>query len=100
VAQLEPRAPDDIGHERIAGHLEVSGNAWEVARIIRPQVAELVAVSPADTGSRAARAKTDRLDARALAKRLAAGQLDGVWVPDEETRAMRRRLGRRAQLVE
>jgi transposase len=84
--------------DRVA--LEVSGNAWEVARIIRPQVAELVAVSPADTGSRAARAKTDRLDARALAKLLAAGQLDGVWVPDEETRAMRRRLGRRAQLVE
>jgi transposase len=79
--------------------LEVSGNAWEVARIIRPHVAKLVAVSPADTGIRAARAKTDRLDARALAKLLAAGQLDGVWVPDEETRAMRRRLGRRAQLV-
>jgi transposase len=83
--------------DRVA--LEVSGNAWEVARIIRPHVAELVAVSPADTGIRAARAKTDRLDARALAKLLAAGQLDGVWVPDEETRAMRRRLGRRAQLV-
>jgi len=83
--------------DRVA--LEVSGNAWEVARIIRPHVAKLVAVSPADTGIRAARAKTDRLDARALAKLLAAGQLDGVWVPDEEIRAMRRRLGRRAQLV-
>jgi transposase len=83
--------------DRVA--LEVSGNAWEAARIIRPHVAELVAVSPADTGIRAARAKTDRLDARALAKLLAAGQLDGVWVPDEEIRAMRRRLGRRAQLV-
>lgn len=45
--------------------LEVSGNAWEVARIIRPHVAKLVVVSPADTGIRAARAKTDRLDARA-----------------------------------
>jgi transposase len=83
--------------DRVA--LEVSGNAWEVARIVRPHVAKLVAVSPADTGIRAARAKTDRLDARALAKLLAAGQLDGVWVPDEKTRAMRRRLGRRAQLV-
>ncbi len=67
--------PDD----RVA--LEVSGNAWEVVRIICPHVAKLVAVSPADTGIRAARAKTDRLDARALAKLLAAGQLDGVWVP-------------------
>ena len=79
--------------------LEVSGNAWEVARIIAPHVARVVVVSPADTGIRAARAKTDRLDARALAKLLAAGQLDGVWVPDEKTPAMRRRLQRRSQLV-
>jgi len=50
--------------------LEVSGNAWEVARIIRPHVARVVVVSPADTGIRSARAKTDRLDARALAKLL------------------------------
>lgn len=70
--------------------LEVSGNASEVARIIRPHVAKLVVVSPADTGIRAARAKTDRLDARALAKLLAAGSLASVWVPDDHTRAMRR----------
>ena len=86
-------APDD----RVA--LEVSGNAWEVARMIRPHVAWVVVVSPADTGIRSARAKTDRLDARALAKLLAAGSLDGVWVPDDQTRAMRRRLQRRRQLV-
>ena len=79
--------------------LEVSGNAWEVARIIRPHVARVVVASPADTGIRGARAKTDRLDARALAKLLATGSLDSVWVPDEATRAMRRRLGRRSQLV-
>src|SRR6266511_3243980 len=79
--------------------LEVSGNAWEVARIVRPHVGRVVVVSPADTGIRSARAKTDRLDARALAKLLAAGTLDSVWVPDEATRAMRRRLGRRSQLV-
>jgi len=83
--------------DRVA--LEVSGNAWEVARIIRPHVARVVVVSPADTGIRSARAKTDRLDARALAKLLAAGSLDSVWVPDETTRAMRRRLQRRRQLV-
>jgi transposase len=47
----------------------------------------------------AGRAKTDRLDARALAKLLWAGELDGVWAPDERIRAMRRRLARRAQLV-
>jgi transposase len=83
--------------DRVA--LEVSGNAWEVARIIEPHVAEVVVVSPADTGIRSARAKTDRLDARALAKLLASGSLDSVWVPDEQTRAMRRRLSRRSRLV-
>ena len=35
--------------------LEVCGNAWEVARIIRPHVARLVVASPTDTGIRAAR---------------------------------------------
>jgi transposase len=79
--------------------MEVSGNAWEVARIIRPHVAKVLCVSPADTGIRSARAKTDRLDARALARLLAAGGLESVWVPDEKTRAMRRRLARRARLV-
>jgi transposase len=59
----------------------------------------VIVVSPADTAIRQARAKTDRLDARALARLLAAGSLDHVWVPDEQTWVMRRRLSRRAQLV-
>jgi len=79
--------------------LEVTGNAWEIARIIEPHVARVVVVSPSDTGIRQARAKTDRLDARTLAKLLAAGSLDSVWMPDERTRVMRRRLARRSQLV-
>jgi transposase len=79
--------------------MEVSGNAWEVVRILRPHVGRIVAASPTDTGMRQARAKTDRLDARALARLLAAGQLETVWVPDEATQAMRRRLQRRSQLV-
>jgi transposase len=86
-------APDD----RVA--LEVTGNAWEIARIIEPHVGRVVVVSPTDTGIRQARAKTDRLDARALAKLLAAGSLDAVWMPDERSRALRRRLSRRSQLV-
>jgi transposase len=79
--------------------LEVTGNAWEVARVIEPHVARVVVVSPSDTGIRQARAKTDRLDARTLAKLLAAGSLEGLWMPDERTRALRRRLARRSQLV-
>jgi transposase len=79
--------------------LEVTGNAWEIARIIEPHVARVIVVSPSDTGIRQARAKTDRLDARTLAKLLAAGSLDSVWMPDERTRVMRRRLSRRSQLI-
>jgi len=79
--------------------LEVTGNAWEIARILEEHVARVIVVSPSDTGIRQARANTDRLDARALAKLLWAGELDGVWTPDERIRVMRRRLARRAQLV-
>ena len=86
-------APDD----KVA--LEVTGNAWEIARILEPHVARVIVVSPSDTGIRQARAKTDRLDALTLAKLLAAGSLDAIWVPDERTRVMRRRLARRSQLV-
>ena len=87
-----------LGREdRVA--LEVTGNAWEIARIIEPHVARIVVVSPSDTGIRQARAKTDRLDARTLAKLLASGELDAVWMPDRETWVMRRRLARQGQLV-
>jgi transposase len=79
--------------------LEVTGNAWAIAGILEAHVARVIVVSPGDTGIRQARAKTDRLDARALAKLLWAGELDGVWTPDERIRAMRRRLARRTQLV-
>jgi transposase len=79
--------------------LEVTGSAWEVARILGPHVARVVVVSPADTGICQARAKTDRLDARTLARLLAAGELDAVWFPDEPCRVKRRRLARREQLV-
>jgi transposase len=83
--------------DRVA--LEVTGNAWQIKRIIEPHVSEVIVVSPTDTGIRGARAKTDRLDARTLARLLAAGELEGVWMPDERTRVMRRRIGRRTQLV-
>jgi transposase len=84
-------------NDRVA--LEVTGNAWEIARLIEPHVAQVLVVNPGDTGIRQARAKTDRLDARTLARLLAAGSLDAVWMPDQATWVMRRRLSRRGQLV-
>ena len=95
--QIELFAGSLGADDRVA--LEVTGNAWEIARIIEPHVAAVVVASPSDTGIRQARAKNDRLDARALAKLLAAGSLDGVWMPDDRTAVMRRRLSRRSQLV-
>jgi len=46
-----------------------------------------------------AKAKTDRLDARTLAKLLVSGLLDEVWTPDERTRALRRLTNRRERIV-
>jgi transposase len=83
--------------DRVA--LEVTGSCWEVARILEPHVNRVVVVSPDDTGITAARAKTDKLDARALALLLWRGELDAVWMPDERCQILRRRLQRREQLV-
>jgi transposase len=58
---LEVLAASLLASDRVA--LEVTGNAWEIARILEPHVTEVVVVSPADTGIAGARAKTDRLDA-------------------------------------
>jgi transposase len=54
-----------VASDRVA--LEVTGSCWEVARILEPHVNRVIVVSPDDTGITSARAKTDKLDARALA---------------------------------
>src|SRR3954470_11232668 len=87
-ATLELFAQSLCSADRVA--LEVTGNAWEIARILEPHVGEVLVVHPGDTGIRQARAKTDRLDARALAKLLAAGSLHGLWDPPQPKRAVRR----------
>jgi transposase len=46
-----------------------------------------------------AKAKTDRLDARALARLLVSGLLDEVWTPDERSRTLRRLTSRRERVV-
>jgi transposase len=86
-----------LASDRVA--LEVTGSCWEVARLLEPHVDRVVVVSPEDTGIASARAKTDKLDARALARLLWKGELDSVWMPDERRRILRRRLSRREQLV-
>ena len=101
-----PATPDGIttlaqsllASDRVA--LEVTGGTcWEVARILEPHVNRVVVVSPDDTGITSARAKTDKLDARALASLLWRGELEAVWRPDERCQILRRRLARREQLM-
>jgi transposase len=87
-------APDD----QVA--LEATGNALAIARVLEPHAARVVVATRKELRAIAeAKVKTDRLDARMLARLLAAGLLNGCWLPDEETRSLRRRLARRAQLV-
>jgi transposase len=87
-------APDD----QVA--LEATGNALAIARLLAPHAARVVVATRNELRAiTEAKVKTDRHDARTLARLLAAGLLRGCWLPDESTRALRRRLARRAQLV-
>lgn len=80
--------------------LEATSGAGLIAELIEPHVvAVLVANTRRLPQISKAKAKTDRLDARMLAKLAASGMLETVWAPDEQTRALRRLCARREALV-
>jgi transposase len=72
--------------DRIVSVIEAHG------RVVVANTRKLKAISDA-------KAKTDRLDARTLAKLGMARMLDPVWTPDERTRTLRRLTNRRERLV-
>src|SRR3954462_403116 len=78
---LQMLAQSLMKSDRVA--LEVTGSCWEVARSLERHVERVVVVSPDDTGITQARAKTDRLDARTLARLFWAGGLWAVGVAGE-----------------
>jgi transposase len=87
-------APDDVvaleataGSDRIVSVLQRHG-----IRVVVANTRKLKSISEA-------KAKTDRLDARTLARLLVSGLLDEVWTPDERTRALRRLTNRRERVV-
>src|SRR3982750_2986268 len=78
------------------GRGEVAGHALRSARTSEPHVGRVVLANPkAVKGITRAGAKTDKIDARTLAKLLAGGFLPAVWLPDEQTRILRRRISAR-----
>ena len=80
--------------------LEATSGSVAVARILTPYVRRVVVANAADVRAIShARVKSDRLDAAMLARLLAADLIPGVWVADEGTEALRRRVVRRAALV-
>jgi transposase len=80
--------------------LEATGPALQIKRLLEPHVGRVVIANTRKLRAIAeAKVKTDKVDARTLCELLAAGFLPEVFGPDEETRALRRRLSRRAALV-
>jgi transposase len=87
-------APDD----QVA--LEATGPALRIKRVIEPHVGRVVIANTRKLRAIAeARVKTDKVDAGTLCELLDARFLPEVWSPEEGTRALRRRLQRRAALV-
>jgi transposase len=98
VEKLELFAQSLGGDDVVA--LEATGGAGLIAEIIEPHVAAVVVANTRRLPQiSAAKAKTDRLDARTLARLAASGFLETVWAPDERTRALRRLCARREALV-
>jgi transposase len=79
--------------------LEATANALAIARILEPHVRRVVLANPKAIKDAPRRAKTDKIDAQALAQLLAIGFLDRVWTPDEAARTRRRLMSRRCALA-
>jgi len=98
VAELQLFAQSLAPDDQVA--LEASEPALQIARILEPHVGGVAIANTRKLRAIAeSKVKTDKLDASTLCELLAAGFLPAVWSPDEFTRALRRRLQRRAKLV-
>jgi transposase len=97
-AELERFAQSLAPDDQVA--LEATGSAGAIARILEPHVGRVLIANTRKCSAIAeSKVKTDKLDATTLCELLAAGYLPAAWSPDEFTRALRRRLQRRAKLV-
>jgi transposase len=98
LAELELFAQSLAPDDQVA--LEATGPAGAIVRILEPHVGCVVIANTRKLSAIAeSKVKTDKVDAKILCELLAAGFLPAVFSPDEFTRALRRRLQRRAKLV-
>src|SRR6516225_390801 len=80
--------------------IEATVNTAMIVRLLRPSVRRVVIANPLQVRAIAhAKIKTDKIDAAVLAKLHASGFLPEVWVADEDTEVLRRRVTERTQLV-
>ena len=80
--------------------LEATTNAWHVHDLLAPKVAKVIVAHPYHVKLIAAAAvKTDKRDALALAKLLAAHMIPPVWVPPQHVRDLRAIIAHRSRLV-
>lgn len=80
--------------------LEETGNTAILVKLLSPYVRRVVVANPLQVRAIAhAKVKTDKIDARVLAKLHASGFLPEVWVADTETERKRRVIAERTQLV-
>jgi transposase len=98
VASLELFA-QSLGPGDVVALEATSGTDMIVSVLEREGIRVVVANTRKLRSITDAKAKTDRLDARKLAKLLIAGLLDEVWTPDERTRTLRRLTNRRERIV-
>jgi transposase len=80
--------------------LEATTGADQIVSVLeRHEIRVVVANTRKLRSINEAKAKTDRLDARTLARLLSIGLLEEGWTPDERTRALRRLTNRHERLV-
>jgi transposase len=73
------------------GIMESGINSWAIYRQIRPFFDELVVAEPSKLWDRRRdrRAKTDRNDAIRMAEMLYRGEVEGLYIPDDQTQDLR-----------
>jgi len=77
--------------------LESTSVSWAIVDLLASHAGRVTVSNPMKTKAIAsAKAKSDKVDARVLAQLGAAEFVAEVWVPDAETRVLRRRVAHRA----